>query len=44
MLMIIFFLAGFIILETALRIKPRRVLFDLVCTLALIPITLNVIH
>lgn len=44
MLMIVLFIAGFIILESALRIKPRRLLFDLVCTLALIPIILNVIH
>ena len=44
MLMIILVLAGFIVLESALRVKPRRLLFDLVCTLALIPITMHLIH
>ena len=44
MLMIILVIAGCIILESALRMKPRRLLFDLICTLALIPIIMNIIH
>ena len=44
MLTIIMVLAGCIILESALRLKPRRLLFDIICTLALIPIIMNIIH